>query len=118
MVLFFAQKSRLGLLQVGFVDDSAHNSLQLKKIIFNPNLPISEEMYMCFNTKWNQSDRKTVQHDFFHFYVQSYKQSKQIKQNRNEIRCREQTCVARGQRGRGRGWNMKGIKRYKLPTLK
>lgn len=51
MILFFAQKSRLGLLQVGFVDDSAHNSLQLKKIIFNLNLPISEEMYMCFNTK-------------------------------------------------------------------
>ena len=51
MMLFFAQKSRLGLLQVRFVDNSAHNSLQLKKIIFDPNLPISEEMYMCFNTK-------------------------------------------------------------------
>ena len=51
MMLFFAQKSRLGLLQVRFVDNSAHNSLQLKKIIFDPTLPISEEMYMCFNTK-------------------------------------------------------------------
>lgn len=56
MILFFNQKSRLELVQVRFIDNSVQNSLQLKKIIFSPSIPISEEIYMCFNAKWNQSD--------------------------------------------------------------
>lgn len=60
MILFFTQKSRLELVQVRFIDNSAENSLQLKKIIFSPSIPISEEIYMRFNAKWNQSDRDSA----------------------------------------------------------
>ena len=60
MMLFFAQKSRLELFQVRFINNSAQNSLQLKKKSYSVQVYQFLRKYICVSklSEISQTERQ------------------------------------------------------------